>query len=250
MSDPFSQSAHRVRLDWGRAGAREAAARRDIIVVVDVLRFSTAVATALHYGVAVYPCEWGIDPANHAARYGAQVGRQGARYSLSPLSFIDAPPNTRVVLNSPNGATCVQYARDVPVVMAAALVNASAVGRAVRQMMQRGSSGVTVIACGERWKEANEDGELRFAIEDYLGAGAILAQLSEGLSPEAWLCRAAFMACNDRLPQLIRDCGSGRELIETDRGADVDHAARLDLYACVPVLKEEKFSEWAGESIG
>ena len=53
---------------------------------------------------------------------------------------------------------------------------------------------VTILACGERWKQPNEDGELRFAIEDYLGAGAILSALPAALarSPEARVCQGAF----------------------------------------------------------
>src|SRR5438874_13635586 len=58
MKDCLAQLDHQVRLDWGRAGVRRAAERRDIIVVVDVLRFTTTVVTALHHGVSIYPCDW------------------------------------------------------------------------------------------------------------------------------------------------------------------------------------------------
>jgi phosphosulfolactate phosphohydrolase-like enzyme len=47
---------------------------------------------------------------------------------------------------------------------------------------------VTVIACGERWNIPSEDGELRMALEDYLGAGAILSYLPYEKSPEARAC--------------------------------------------------------------
>jgi 2-phosphosulfolactate phosphatase len=52
----FGQQRWRCRLEWGRRGAEAATVRNDVIVVVDTLSFSTAVATALHCGVTVYPC--------------------------------------------------------------------------------------------------------------------------------------------------------------------------------------------------
>ena len=33
---------------------------------------------------------------------------------------------------------------------------------------------MTVLACGERWQTPSEDGDLRMAVEDYLGASSQL----------------------------------------------------------------------------
>jgi 2-phosphosulfolactate phosphatase len=58
----------------------------------------------------------------------------------------------------------------VPHLLVGALLNARAVAAAVARLLAETDLSVTVLACGERWKEPNEDGELRFAIEDYLEA--------------------------------------------------------------------------------
>jgi 2-phosphosulfolactate phosphatase len=55
-AEVFAQSPYRCRLDWGRHGARAAAERQDILVIVDTLSFSTAVVTAVQRGGLVYPC--------------------------------------------------------------------------------------------------------------------------------------------------------------------------------------------------
>src|SRR6478609_3370930 len=56
MPSPFDQSTYQVRLDWGTAGlARLAPA--DIVVVVDVLRFSSTVIDAVASGVEVQLAE-------------------------------------------------------------------------------------------------------------------------------------------------------------------------------------------------
>ena len=112
MADPWSQDGYRCRLEWGHRGARVAAERGDVLVVIDVLRFSTATVTAVQHGGIIYPCAWSDDPEAYAARIGAEaavrrraVPGQG-RFSLSPQTFTAIEPGTRVVLASPNGATC------------------------------------------------------------------------------------------------------------------------------------------------
>jgi 2-phosphosulfolactate phosphatase len=117
-------------------------------------------------------------------------------------------------------------------------VNATAVAGAVAQILAETDLSVTVLACGERWREPNEDGELRFAIEDYLGAGAILSGLSSSLSrsPEALVCEHAFRASRDKLAAIIDESGSGRELRVAGYPQDVEHCARLDAYDAVPIM--------------
>jgi 2-phosphosulfolactate phosphatase len=244
MTDPWSQRGVRCRLEWGRRGARVAAERGDVLVVVDVLSFSTATVTAVQHGGIIYPCAWTDDPAALAASLGAEaaVNRrevpERGRFSLSPPTFLAIEPGTRVVLASPNGATCSRYGRTVPKLLVGALVNATAVAAALAQILAETDLSVTVLACGERWREPNEDGELRFAVEDYLGAGAILAGLPSSLSrsPEALVCEHAFRASRDDLATIVEECGSGRELRAAGYPQDVEHCARLDVYDAVPVM--------------
>jgi 2-phosphosulfolactate phosphatase len=246
MSDHwYSQSPYRCRLDWGIPGTVRATRRGDVVVLVDTLRFSTTVTTAAHHGVFIYPCPYEEDPAEHSARVGADVaiyslalpGRE--RVSLSPSAYTNLAPGTKIALSSLNGATCTRYGSDVPHLLLGALVNAGAAAEAVARLLPASAS-VTVIACGERSGEAGE-GELRVAIEDYLGAGAILARLPFDLSPEAQVCAGAFLHARDSLEALLWESGSGRELRDKGLAEDVRHAARLDLYDTVPVLRGERF---------
>src|SRR5690242_21884893 len=85
----YTQHPYRCRLDWGRHGVRQAAERGDILVIVDVLSFSTATITAVHYGGSIYPCSLEEDAATLAQHIGgeAAVSRydvpQRGRFSLS-----------------------------------------------------------------------------------------------------------------------------------------------------------------------
>jgi 2-phosphosulfolactate phosphatase len=243
----FSQHGYRIRVDWGREGVRSAAARGDIVVVVDTLSFSSAVATAVHHGATIYPCAPDDDVEALRIRYGAEVavprrdvpGR--GRFSLSPLTYRGIAADTAVVIASPNGALCSRYGQHAPDLFVGTLNNARAVAGAVSGRLDTTALCVTVIACGERWKTPSEDGPLRFAIEDYIGAGAILSYLpSDARSPEAHVCAAAFEGIRDDLPRLIADCASGRELRAMGFGEDAAHAAELNIYDSVPILRGDR----------
>jgi 2-phosphosulfolactate phosphatase len=242
-AEVFAQSPYRCRLDWGRHGTRAAAERQDILVIVDTLSFSTAVVTAVQCGGLVYPCAEDEQPGALAQRIGGEVAVRRkdvpakGRFSLSPLTYLHLTPGTRIVLASPNGATCSRHARAVPFLFVGALVNAEAVATVVSHLLDTTDRCVTIIACGERWHPPVEDGALRVALEDYLGAGAILASLRYEQSPEARVCASAFTHSRHDLAALLWECGSGRELRRMGFPADVHHAAQLNSCDTVPVMR-------------
>jgi hypothetical protein len=152
-AEVFAQSPYRCRLDWGRHGARAAAERQDILVIVDTLSFSTAVVTAVQGGGLVYPCAEDEQPGALAQRIGGEVAVRRkdvpakGRFSLSPLTYLHLAPGTRIVLASPNGATCSRHARAVPFLFVGALVNAEAVATVVSHLLDTTDRCVTIIAC-------------------------------------------------------------------------------------------------------
>ena len=101
----YIQSAGKylINLDWGRRGALRAADRGDIVVIVDVLSFSTSVSVAVSRGALVYPCHIENDAEATARRIGAvaAVSRKAVpargRYSLSPLTYLDIESGEKVV---------------------------------------------------------------------------------------------------------------------------------------------------------
>lgn len=222
-----SQLAYQCRLEWGHDGTRRAATRHDIVVVVDTLRFSTAAVVVIAHGGVVH-----LEMADTSQHRDQQD-------TLSPAQYEAVVPGTRVALQSPNGATCCHYGKEAPHLFVAALVNAQAAAQAVTAVLAGRDHGISVIACGERRREFTADGPLRFALEDYLGAGAILSYLDLPKSPEAQICQAAFEATRHILPTLLLDSTSGWELRHKGLVGDVHYAARLNALEAVPVLSGE-----------
>ncbi|MEO9323914.1 2-phosphosulfolactate phosphatase [Nocardioides sp. C4-1] len=255
MSDdvpgPYGQGEYDVRLDWGPTGARTAQA--DVAVVVDVLSFSTSVTVAVERGTRVFPLPWRDERARQfAAAHDAvlAVGRREATApgavpapTLSPAGLLAGPPVERLVLPSPNGSTIAAALADADVTVAVGcLRNASAVAAWLAPAVAAGRS-VAVVAAGERWRD---DDSLRPALEDHLGAGAILSALgglvgASGFSPEARSAAELFDAAAATLTERLHDCVGGRELRDLGFGADVDVASSLDASSVVPVLADGAF---------
>jgi 2-phosphosulfolactate phosphatase len=237
VSNPFDQARFDVRCDWGQRGLEALAPSSDVVVVVDVLSFSTCVEVATARGARILPCRWKDDSAVELARTaGADLAgpRGESRFSLSPATFMDVAPGTKVVLPSPNGATLTLGAGE-RTVLAGCLRNASAVARAASRSGRR----VSVIAAGERWP----DGSLRPCLEDWLGAGSIVAGLAGSLSPEARAARATFEAASAEIGSLLHDSGSARELVERGYEEDVAIASEVDVSEVAPLLDGLGFVE-------
>jgi 2-phosphosulfolactate phosphatase len=236
------QAAFAVRLEWGEAGARALGAISDVLIVVDVLSFSTAVDVAVGRGGSVFACsEHGAGAAQLAARVGAQLAVARRRvsstspYSLSPRTLATLPAGTRLVLPSLNGSTIAAIGAGLArTILAGCLRNASAVARAA----ERAGASIGVIPAGERWP----DGSLRPAIEDLIGAGAIISHCPPAdRSPESRAAVAAFQDASADLQHLLLACGSGRELAEAGFAEDVRVAAELNASTSVPWLEGGAF---------
>nr|WP_242466829.1 2-phosphosulfolactate phosphatase [Brevibacillus brevis] len=229
------QLDYTARFDWGYEGVEQVGAASDMIVIIDVLSFSTCVDIVTGRGGIVYPYQVKDESTVAFAKQKAALlaGKRGEPISLSPACLKTVPMGSRIVLPSPNGSTCTVLAKKTGAkVIAACLRNAPSVARYIQQ--QNGT--VTVIACGERWG----NGALRPAIEDMIAAGALLHEL-EGyrLSPEAEIAVAAFRSAQDLLPAYLQKCASGQELISMGYPEDVELAAQWNQSGTVPVLNDD-----------
>ena len=136
------------------------------------------------------------------------------------------------MLPSPNGASLSLAAKDA-VTLAGCLRNASAVAEVAIRLGAR----ISVIPAGERWA----DNSLRPCLEDWIGAGAIIDQLTGSLSPEAQAAVDVYRGSGPDLAERIRHCGSGVELIEVGYEKDVVLGSKLDVSRSVPMLVDSAY---------
>ena len=220
--------------EWGPNGMLAFRERARVLVIVDVLSFSTAVDVAVARGASIVPFPLGDREA--AAKAAEEAGAvlasatRGGSYSLAPSSLETIPPGTKLLLPSPNGSRLSLMGGEA-VVFAGCLRNARAVAAAALRAAQGGD--IAVIPAGERWRL---DDSLRPAIEDLIGAGAVLDALGLELSPEAQVARDAYLSAKPALAETIWQSISGRELIDRGFPRDVALAVEAGVSTAAPLL--------------
>lgn len=222
-----------VNCEWGLNGIKKFLPVTDVFIIIDVLSFSTCVDAALSRGGVIYPYRYKDESAeNYAEKNNAVLvsfKRSLTEYSLSPTSLTNITPGTKLVLPSPNGSE-LSLATGKVKTLCACLRNAQAVADYAMSL----GGNITVIPAGERW----EDGSIRFAIEDYLGGGAVISYLKGELSAESRAAMDIYNSSKSNLKQIITESVSGRELIEKGFSEDISIACEVNSGGSVPLLKE------------
>lgn len=207
------------------------------VVVFDVLRATTTMAAALAAGVREIRVFDSLSAATEAAR--AFAGKRllcGEQNCLPPPGFDlgNSPGAFRaelhrgrtVFMSTTNGTRAIVAAQAAATVLAGALVNAAAVAAELARQERE----VTLLCAGTNGQ---------FALEDLLGAGAVLSELAlrrpvEESSDAARVARRLFVACRDDLRSALADAQGGRNVLAVGLGQDLDFAARLNTLAVVP----------------
>jgi 2-phosphosulfolactate phosphatase len=229
MTMNVPHEAYTVDCAWGARGLARLLPKSDVVIIVDVLSFSTCVDIAVGNGAVVYPYPWKDATAQaFAQQHNAMLaGDRGVGYGLSPASLLHIPIGTSLVLPSPNGGT-LSYAVGTVPTFAGCLRNAQAVALAAQKL----GNHVSIIAAGER----TAAGTLRPAIEDWLGVGAIIHHLQGTRSPQAARAERMFERCADTINAILVGCRSGQELVGRGFADDVVLAAQVNASRCPPLL--------------
>lgn len=218
------------------------------VVVIDALRATSTIASALWAGVtAVLPVAT-VEQARARKAPGVRIAGERGGDRLPGFDMGNSPVEIRtaageeVVLTTTNGTLAVHYvvegaglAGPFPIVYAAAFVNRQATCRA---LLERGAG--AYIVC------AGQDGHA--AAEDLLAAGSLVAALPEDWTRDdlavlaEWAFREAVgdqrgEAATDALNRALRACPHGRTLAEKGYDADLAACADLDGLDVVPMLK-------------
>ena len=142
-----------------------------------------------------------------------------------------------MVLPPPNGSTLSLATGGTPT-LAGCLRNI----RSVAAYAGRIGRTVAVIPCGERW----DDGSMRPAVEDLIGAGAVIRHLQGSKSPGATAAQAAFESGTSDLLGTVLASVSGQHLARAGFRADVEHSARLDCTGSAPLLRDGAYVDSRG----
>jgi 2-phosphosulfolactate phosphatase len=211
----------------------------DATVVIDVLRATTVIACALAHGARDIVPVADVETARRLARStdGALLGgEQGnvrpAGFDLgnSPAEYDSRVADRTVILRTTNGTRAIEACRSSRTLWCGALVNASAIVRALAAAEIK----TAALVC------AGQDGA--FSLEDFVCAGAFLDGLTAlreiASGDEAIAAQELFRSYRRRLGKLLAKADHARVLQRAGFGDDVAFAAQIDLYDVLPAMRE------------
>jgi 2-phosphosulfolactate phosphatase len=225
-----------------------------VAVVIDVLRATTTIVTALAAGAEeVVPCLEVADAQRLASAEPSRCVLGGERGGLkiegfalgnSPAEYTtEAVGGKKVIFTTTNGTRAMQHCRTARRVLIAAMVNYSAICRELQ-----GESRVDIVCAGTDRHITREDTLLAGAIVSELtGRGAVA---SGGSSPErtvelndqaeiaadAWRAAVGQLTGESLVASALRSSLGGRNLIEIGHENDIDLAAQIDRFDVVAEL--------------
>ena len=221
-----------------------------LVAVIDVLRASTTIATALLNGArAVIPfesSEEAVVRAKHFDRSEVRLAGERKMHAIPGFDFGSSPREmTReavegktILMTTTNGTSALigtQGARDVVV---ASYVNFSAVLAMIRAAGRAGTD-ISILCAGR---------ERQFSLEDAACAGRYVRHIAKRL-PSAELNDAA-RACamldrryGDSLDRLFAEASHGRALTEAGFADDLIVCAAVDAYPVVPIYQDRQITK-------
>jgi 2-phosphosulfolactate phosphatase len=232
-----------VFLKIGMSGAREAAARGDVIVVIDALRASVTIISALVVGaVKVIPVLTVAEARAYLDREGYLVAGERGGVQIEGFHFGNSPTELwrqaaevrgkTLVLTTSSGTRCVEAARGgAAAVLAGALPNATALAQAAFDLARERGRDIALIAAGANDQATVEDLFAAQVIAQRLVAmGAVLAEGDWG-----------DHAAESEAAEVLKNSPSGQKLRGLGYGEDVAFCAQVDVLDAVPIYRDGGF---------
>jgi 2-phosphosulfolactate phosphatase len=209
-------------------------------VVLDVVRASTTIVTALAHGArAVVPVASPEEARARARAWGDGPVLVGGERGGAPLPGFDCGNSPgeytservqgcTVLLTTTNGTRALMAAVNARRVAVGGFVNAAAVAR----WAATDADGVVLVCAGERG---------RFCLEDAVCAGLIvarlLAQAPARLTDSARAALSLWERYVGDLGRMLLDAAWAQALVEQGRGGDLPGCVAMDVYDVVPEVR-------------
>ena len=225
----------KVFIELGAPGAQRVAARGDVAVIIDAIRASVTITSALVAGAAkVIPVLTVEEARAFLGRAGYLVAgeRGGARlegfhFGNSPTELLSQSSELKgktLILTTTNGTRCVHAARlGAAALLVGSLPNATAVTQAAFALAQERGRDITLVAAGLNDEVNVEDLFTARLLARQLGAmGAVPIDLDLEPSTEDSIT-------------LFASSEAGQRVSDLGYGDDVALCARLDVFNVVPI---------------
>ncbi len=214
----------------------------DFAVVIDVLRATTTIATALNSGAQAVQVFSDTDKLKQESEayspekrllLGERGGKTMEGYDLgnSPLDCTkEVVEGKRLFLTTTNGTRALTTVQNANIVLTAALINYQSV---VNYILQKQPETLWLVGSG--WEGG-------YSLEDTVCAGAICESLLktnvEIGNDEVIASQALYLQWQNNLLGMFHLCSHGKRLLGLNGQIDLEYCAQTNILDIVPIQKE------------
>jgi 2-phosphosulfolactate phosphatase len=209
-----------------------------IIIVVDVLRATSAICTALHHGVERMIPVAGLDEARKYKDLGYLVAaernaikQEGFDFGNSPFHYMDEQVKGKtIVISTTNGTQAIEAAKDASVIAIGSFLNLSALAEWILPQERD----VIILCAG--WKN-------KFNLEDSLFAGALANKLIDS-GNFSTMCDSTIAAgylyerAADDLYGFLENSSHRKRLKNLHLEDDIRYCLSTDIMQTIPVYQD------------
>jgi 2-phosphosulfolactate phosphatase len=228
-----------VSLEFIASDAGKAVTRGDLVIVIDVLRTTTSIITAISSGASsVIPTET-LKEAYQLRKRHPDYLLVGERNGLKPrgFDFGNSPQELaskeicgkNLIITTTNGTKALIGSKRAKWVLSGGFLNAGAVAKKAIEISDEEQMGVSFVLAGE---------EDRFSLEDFLCSGAIVERFPRShahLSDETLAAMAAFRQIRSNLCESIAEGKHAKHLIELGLRRDIEFSCKIDVFTVIPL---------------
>lgn len=244
----------RIDVFFGPAGLTASDVAGRVVVVIDVLRASTSIATALANGArAVIPVDSTEEVVTRAKAFARSEVKLAGERQMRPVPGFDLGNSPRefsrevvegktVLLSTTNGTAAIASLQGPRDVVIGSYVNFSAVLAMLRAAL-RGGTDIAILCAGR---------DKQFSLEDSACAGrfahhAMRRRTDVSVNDAAFASMLIDRRYSDNLMRLFSASGHGRALSEAGYGDDLTDCAAIDSYPIIPIYQDRQITKLGPE---
>ena len=244
----------RIDVFFGPAGLTPSDVAGRVVVVIDVLRASTSIATALANGArAVIPVDSTEEVVTRAKAFARSEVKLAGERQMRPIPGFDLGNSPRefsrevvegktVLLSTTNGTAAIASLQGPRDVVIGSYVNFSAVLAMLRAAL-RGGTDIAILCAGR---------DKQFSLEDAACAGrfvhhAMRRRTDVAVNDAAFASMLIDRRYSDNLMRLFSASAHGRALSEAGYGDDLADCAAIDSYPIIPIYQDRQITKLGPE---
>jgi 2-phosphosulfolactate phosphatase len=215
--------------------------RGDVIIVIDVLRCTSSIVTAMANGAASIIPVRSVGQARAMKAKDRNYVLAGERGGLPPRGFDlgNSPTDFStekirgkdIIITTTSGTQAIMNAAEAKTVLIGSFLNLTGVAAEASKIAFGNGRSLTIALSGKKGT---------FSLEDFLCAGAIISTIRSRsrLSDAASASLLAFKTADENLAENILGGNHARELVDLGLEEDVILCSQKDKYDVVPILSD------------